>query len=220
VREVVLTCLLTAEPDPQRGRRWPAHSGCLATLRASVARHERHLVVLHDQLGDRDEGLTTFTPVPPGGNPYWMRWVHYADWIARHPDVQWVWCVDGTDTEMLHDPFGRMQPDRLYVGSEPNPIGGRTGEWLVRGASPAVRDWLARHAGLPILNMGLLGGHRDVMLEACGALGARAGESLWELGAFQQVGYEQFAGRLVTGPLVHSVFNANDRESLAWWRHK
>jgi hypothetical protein len=218
---VVLTCLLTAERDPQRGRRWKADSGLLTTLRESVTRHDRHLVVLHDKLTDRDGGLTTFTPVPPGGNPYWVRWVHYRNWLERHPEVQWVWCVDGTDVEMLHDPFGRMSPDRLYVGSEEETIGGwHGGPWLAKGANPATQAWLADHPDMPILNMGVLGGHRDVMLEATGALAARAGESAWEIGAFQQIAAEMFADRVVTGPQVHSVFHANDRTADAWWRHK
>lgn len=219
--EVVLTCLLTAEPDPQRGLRWEADSSVLAVLRESVARHERHLVVVHDGLADRDGGLTTFTRVPPGGNPYWTRWVHYRDWLARHPEVRWAWCVDGTDTEMLHDPFGHMQAGRLYVGSERETLGSPGGgAWLARGATPAVCDWLAAHPDLPILNMGLLGGDRATLLECCEALAARAGESDWEIGAFQQVAREQFADRLVTGPLVHSVFKADDRGASAWWRHK
>jgi hypothetical protein len=216
----VLTCLLTSEPDPQRGRRWASDSGVLGTLRDSVVAHDRHLVVLHDGLTDRDGDLTTFTPVPPGGNPYWVRWAHYADWLARHPEAEWVWCVDGSDVEMLNDPFGRMRPDRLYVGSEEELIGGRRGgPWLHRGATPEVRGWLAANPDLPILNMGVLGGHRDIMQEAAGALAARAGESDWEIGAFQPIAYEQFAGRVVTGPMVHTRFHANER-TAAWWRHK
>jgi hypothetical protein len=218
--EVILTCLLTGEPDPQRGRRWDSDASVLAALAASVEAHGRHLVVLTDCLGPMSAEGITYERVPPGGNVYWRRWVLYRDWLVEHPDVQWAWCVDGSDVEMLNDPFGRMRPDRLYVGSEDATLSHPTsGPWLCKGATDAVCEWLDAHPDLPVLNMGTLGGHRDVVLEAAGALADRAGESDWEIGAFQSIAYEQFAGRIVTGPMVHTRFHANERTE-AWWKHK
>lgn len=218
---VVLTCLLTAEKDPQRDRRWSPDPAVLDVLRRSVAAHDRHLVVLHDELAEPDAAGTTFARVPPGGNPYWVRWAHYAEYMANHPEIAWAWCVDGTDTQMLNDPFGRMRPGILYVGSEERTIDHpKSGKWLRRGATDDVRAWLDEHPKLPVLNMGVLGGDRATVMEVAATLAERAGESDWEIGAFQQIGYEQFAGRLVTGPMVHTPFLGNVTESFAWWRHK
>lgn len=221
MRNVVLTCLLTAELDPQRaGSRMAADSGLLAALRRSVAAHERNLIVLHDCLGDRDGDLTTFTRVPPGGNPYWIRWAHYRDWLRNHPEAEWVWCVDGTDVEMLNDPFGRMRRDALYCGAEERTINDpQAGSWMRRGATPEVCDWLDGHPDEQILNMGILGGHRGVLLPAVEALADRVGESDWELGAWQQIARARYADRITTGPTVHTRFQADERTG-AWWKHK
>ena len=215
----VLTWLLNGEPDPQRAHHWAADPGIIAALRDSVTAHGRQLIVITDCLEETDTDLVQYVRVPPGGNPYWVRWVHALEWLSR-TNVTWLWCVDGSDVEMLTDPFGRMAAGRLYCGSEPHLIGHPDkGDWLRRGASPEVRQWLAEHPGLPILNMGTLGGDRPTMLEALGILAARAGESDWEIGAFQQIAHETFADRVVTGPAVHTEFGADER-TLAWWKHK
>lgn len=223
---VVLTHLLTGVPDPQRGRRWKPDPGIVGALRESVERHGHQLVVLTDCLTEGSDtlgvgaGWTTFVRVPPGGSPYWYRWDLSASWLGAHPDVLWAWCVDASDVEMLNDPFPHMRPGLLYAGSEERTLGHPgSRDWIVKG-DPSVAEWVDARPGLPVLNMGTLGGHRDMVLEAAEALTARNHGQPWELGAFQQIGYEQFAGRLVTGPMVHTRFLAQEHDSLAWWRHK
>lgn len=218
MRAVVLTHYLNAVPDPQRRTRLPADAGPLKVLRDSVAAHDRHLVVLHDCLDERDSGNTTFVRVPPGGNPYWYRWHLSRDWLDAH-DVDRVWCVDGTDVEMLHDPFRHMHPGTLYVGSEPCNIGGRAGPWLAQHGR-SVRGWLADHGNLPVLNLGLVGGDRDIVRAVCAALADREADGDdYEMPAFQRLVHEDWPDH-VTGPQVHTVFRAMDRDSPAWWRHK
>ena len=217
--DIVLTWLLNAVPDPQRRHRLPGDPGLLAVLRDSVNAHGRHLVVLTDCLDEPDDPGATFVRVDPGGNPYFYRWRLADYWLGNHPEVQRAWCVDGTDVEMLNDPFPHMTPGTVYVGSEPSLIGGRAGPWLKQHGRSAVA-FLNEHGNLPVVNVGIIGGDRADVGAIAHALAER--EALgddYEMGTFQQLIYTDYPDH-VTGPQVHTVFRANDRSAPAWWRHK
>jgi hypothetical protein len=192
----------------------------LAVLRDSVHRHGRHLVVLHDCLGEHDDDLTTFVAVPPGGNPYYHRWTVTAKWLTEHPEVQRVWCVDGTDVEMLHDPFPHMAPGVVYCGSDPTSLSGTPeAAWLSKHCR-STRAWQEKHKTLTMLNVGMIGGDRATVLDIATQLAASAADGDdWEMGTFQRLMYEQYPDH-VTGPMVHTVLRRMDRDSPAWWRHK
>src|SRR5690606_5041250 len=115
--DVVMTCLLTAQKDPQRGRAMSAQASMLSDWRKSLPGHVRP-VVLHTSLQGELPG-TELVQVTQFINVYFERWLGYYRWLRDHPEVGRVWCTDGTDVVMLRDPFAEMVPGRLYVGSEP-----------------------------------------------------------------------------------------------------
>lgn len=216
---MVLTHLLNAVPDPQRRQHIGADSAVLDVLADSIRAHGRHLVVLTDCLGPMSADGITYERVPPGGNPYFYRHRLTADYLEAHPGIERVWCVDGTDVEMLNDPFPHMTPGTVYVGSEPSVIGGRAGPWLNQHGRSAVH-WMAEHGDRVVVNVGLIGGDRADVQAMTAELAAR--EALgddYEMGTFQQLIHTDYPDH-VTGPLVHTVFRALDRDSPAWWRHK
>lgn len=225
--EIVVTWLLNSAPDPQRGVHLPASVATIGALRDSVHAHGRHLVVLHDCLAADDDAQTTFVRCDPGGNPYWRRWELVVELLLR-PDVfdvvRKVWCVDGTDVEMLADPFPHTEMGRLYVGSEDaylgQPVDGGTPTWL-RNHCPSVARWLERHADLPVLNVGTVGGSVCDVLELAIAISDHEpwGDD-YEMGVFNLLVRERWAGRFVTGHPVHTPFLRNERTPGAWWRHK
>lgn len=223
--DVVITCLLTAVPDPQRKEYLPSDVAVIDELRRSVHRHGRRLIVLHDCLDEPDDELTTFVRVPKGGNPYWHRWRVIEAYLQRHADeLRFVWCVDGTDVEMLNDPFPHMEFGDIYVGSEDAQLGtppdGGTPTWL-RGHCPSFTAWFAANPDEHVLNVGTVGSSCHwVMLLASLLEGREFDGDDYEMGAFNWLMRTTFASRLVTGHPVHSKFLANDRRSSAWWRHK
>ena len=177
------------------------------------------LVVLTDCLDGPDKGRVSFVRVPPGGNPYWYRWRVAADWLEAHPDVDRVWCVDGTDVQMLHDPFPRMADGVFYVGSEPSTFSGRAGSWL-RAHCPWIRQYLDEHPDFVVVNCGLVGGSRADVVDVVGAMAElEAVGGPFDMGAFQWLVHE-CRPEYVTGPVVHTVLRADDRHGAAWWRHK
>ncbi|MEV0128425.1 glycosyltransferase [Dactylosporangium sp. NPDC050688] len=223
---VVLTTYLTAQPDPQRGAAWTADYAHLAELRASLAKHGRRLVVLHDCLDEPDTDLVTHVRVPAaaGGSPYFQRWLCYWRYLRDHPEIDRVWCVDGTDVEMLRDPFPEME-DRLYLGDEPSPL---CIPWMVyhHGGSETLLRFMSANRGTQLLNAGLAGGSRQVVLDFCRDVfdycvqhAAEAGPI--DMGPFNFVARTWYAGMVTHGRQVNTVFRTFDRESReSWWRHK
>lgn len=209
----VVTTLLCATEDPQRRACWPPIGTVLDPLIASV--HGATTVVLHDTpLDPPPTHPAHLELVAAGGNPYHHRWAAIAGWLDDVRPTGWVWCVDGSDVEMLHEPWTHMETGVLYAGSEPctwsNP-------WLV-GCHPSIRP----DAGdQPLLNAGLLGGDAATVAEFVAAVVgdlAGCGEDRTDMAAFNRCA-SRF--HVVTGERVHTEFRANDHDHpTAWWRHK
>src|SRR5690606_10861474 len=151
---IVVTCLLTAQPDPQRHTTLPADPGLLDTLRSSVTSKGFELHVLADCPLTISDPLVIVHLVPPGGNPYFHRWAVIADFLDGLGG--WVWCVAGTDTELLAPPAPTS--DVLHIGSEPLTVGC---PWM-RATNPSLAPWIDRHPDLPLLNPGITGGPAPV----------------------------------------------------------
>ena len=206
----VVTTLLCSAPDPQRGERWQSDGTLLDTLAGSITGAD--LTVLADSIVYPLPHCRELRHVPAGANPYHHRWTVLADWLATC-EAEWVWCVDATDVEMLHEPWGHMEPGVIYCGSEPS--------------TEVAEEWLAENhpsaGGVvgPLLNAGILGGDvvtvRAFVSELVAELAA-CGDDLTDMAAFNRcaVGFE-----LVTGEQVHTSFRAEERDHpTAWWRHK
>ena len=178
---LVLTTLLTSQPDPQRGVKWPADPSILDALVGSLVDCTSRVFV--DELDPIDERTVK---VEPGPNPYTHRWRLVRDWLAEHPEADWVWTVDGSDVEMLRPPWGEMYPGVLYVGSEPYPI---RNQWMEH-FHPATRPFIDAHPSHRLLNSGIAGGDRDTLLDFTTALCERLDEvegiDAYDMGAFNE----------------------------------
>lgn len=204
---VVLTCLFTSRPDPQRGTTMspdPALADALlATCDAVV-------------LCDFDCARPNFTRVDTATGPYIQRWISYRQYLIDHPEIRYVWCVDATDVQQLQDPFPMMRPGTLYCGWENQILGC---DYMIRH-HPAVADWITENADRTLLNAGVVGGDRDTMLTFMGRL-----IELWvqnpsdelDMGYFNRAAYSM---NPVTGPRITTVFKANSPTEWSLWRHK
>lgn len=213
-RNVVLTCLFTAQPDPQRGKRMAPDPVQADDLLKSLTCDS---VVLCDFPADR----TNFERVPSSESPYLQRWISYRQWLINHPEVRYVWCVDATDVQQLHDPFPMMQPGVLYTGWENTVIGC---PWMLdhHGAS---RPWIEANADEPLLNAGVVGADRDTMLTFIGRLLRVWGEAKMS-GGHDQAGDMAYFNRAaysmspVSGPRITTLFKGDERNNWSLWKHK
>ncbi|KAA5961023.1 MULTISPECIES: glycosyltransferase family 2 protein [Pantoea] len=229
-RNVVITTLLTSQPDPQRGSKMAATPDLLSKWAASVKSADA--VVLVDELETAPAGATLHRVPDVAMNVYFRRWLHIYQHLRDHPEYRWVWCTDGTDVEMLHEPWQEMEPGKIYVGSEPKTY---ADAWAAANHPEACyQQFLTQHRKDLMLNAGLLGGSRaEVMAVAHGIVRLYyhieslrcwkkegAASAIGDMIAFAIVAH-RYSDRLVTGPRVHTVFKSNGiGKDYAWWQHK
>lgn len=228
--DLVVTTLFTGQKDPQRGRRMKADAGLLAGLLDSLPADQRALV-LHDGLSVENTSYVSYQRVEAPLSPYWQRWLSIWQHLRAHPEVRFVWCVDGTDVEMLRDPFPRMEAGKLYLGSEATTL---SHPWLTaHHSNRALHTLVEKSPHLQLLNAGLVGGDRDTvmaflhdMIRGWGDnlidqhFGADESAGETDMGIFNLVAWTKWAHRLVVGPQVNTVFKADERNDWSWWKHK
>ncbi len=232
--DVVLTCLFTGKRDPQRPRAEKPGPRALDALLESL-RGREVFVFTDENKQSREVGVGNYVHADFGSdNVYFERWIAYYRWLRDHPEVRFVWMVDGTDVVMLREPFD-IQRGKLYVGSEPATL---STPWLRKHhpAKAVVELIGAKPDGL-LYNAGLIGGDRDTVLEFLRDMVALWGTNkvdvfhrkdstlgLGDMGALNVILHgESWQGRIVTGPSVHSVFKAFQNAETApeaRWAHK
>ncbi len=226
-KDVVLTCLYTSMKDPQRpGNK--LYATALDPLMKSLTGHEVHLFIDGQPVGDQPWVHQVLVGV---GNLYIQRWYDYWRWLREHPEVRYVWCVDGTDVEMLKDPFPSMQSGLLYIGSEPKLV---EDNWMLQNTSNHMRKLYYEWGEHVLLNAGLVGGDRATVMGFIREMLDLYEENqidtflkkdtditagINDMGILNVVGYRHRAN-LITGPSVHTKFKANERNEFSWWKHK
>lgn len=229
-RDVVITTLLTSQPDPQRSSRMQPDPAALTTWAKSIRGADA--VVLADQLTSAPDGAQLVTVPDVAMNVYFRRWLHIWQHLRDHPEYRFVWCTDGTDVEMLCAPWEEMEAGKLYVGSEPKTY---ADAWAKQNHPERIyQEFIEQHRNDVMLNAGLLGGTRaDVMAFAHGIIRLyyriesyrfwkkeQAGAAVGDMIAFGIVA-KSFGDRIVTGPRIHTVFKTDGLgKEVAFWRHK
>lgn len=228
---VVLTVLLTETADPQRGIKMAAQPDMLEKWAKSIKGAKA--VVLADNLNKPPEGAFLSYVERSQENPYFLRWLHIYRWLREHPEVQWIWATDGTDVEMLHEPWTAMEKGKLYVGSEASTL---ASPWMLKSHEASyLQSFMQENAALPLLNCGLLGGDRETVMQFVHDINAdwyalktkrfmkteKAGSEIGDMATFNYVARTRWNDRIVTGPQVHTVFKGNGiGHETAWFKHK
>lgn len=229
-RDVVITTLLTSQPDPQRGTKMTASPDMLTTWAKSIRGADA--IVLADQLTSAPDGAQLVTVPDVAMNVYFRRWLHIWQHLRDHPEYRFVWCTDGTDVEMLCAPWEEMEAGKIYVGSEPKTYADL---WAKQNHPERIyQEFIEQHRNDVMLNAGLLGGTRaDVMTFAHGIIRLyyriesyrfwkkeQAGAAVGDMLAFGIVA-KSFGDRIVTGPRIHTVFKSDGvGKEYAFWKHK
>lgn len=228
--DVVITALLTSDPDPQRNERLRPVAELIGKWASSVK--GGCAVVLADQLDTAPAGAQLVGVPTVAMNVYFRRWFHIWQYLREHPEYRFVWCTDGTDVEMLREPWAEMSTEHIYVGSEPKTY---ADPWAASNHPERIyQEFISAHRNDVMLNAGLLGGAReDVMAIAHGIVRLyyltesnrfwnkeQAATAVGDMIAFGIVAH-RYSDRLVTGPRVHTVFKTNGiGKECAWWQHK
>lgn len=229
-KNLVITTLLTSQPDPQRGTKLNPSPDLVSTWAKSIKGADA--VVLADELKSAPAGAQLATVPDVKMNVYFRRWLHIWQYLREHPEYEFVWATDGTDVKMLREPWEAMKTGKIFVGHEPNNY---ADSWALQNHPEAIyQDFLRENRDEVMLNAGLLGGRRsDVMAIAHGIVRLyyyieslrfwkmeEPASAVGDMIAFSIVA-KRFSDRLVYGPMVNTVFKTDGiGKEFAWWQHK
>lgn len=229
-QNVVITSLLTGQPDPQRQQKLQPDASLLQQWCNSVQGAKR--IVLADELSFPPDGAELVNVPVVKMSPYFARWLHIYQHLREHPEYRFVWCTDGTDVQMLREPWEEMEEGKIYVGSEAKTY---ADVWMQRNHHGSIyRNFMLKHQRETLLNAGLLGGSReDVMNFAHHILRIYyriESHRFWKMETEKETPFDMCAfgivaksmgDKVVTGPLVHTVFKTYGfGKELSWWMHK
>lgn len=226
--DVVLTTVLTAQGDPQRGQKFSNDPAVIRDLAKSV---EGRLVCLTTGFTKDPDGVEV-VKVSQSIQPYFERWVQVFNYLRDHPEVGRVWCVDAGDVTVNRNPFPEMESGVLYFGYEPETL---RSKWMLDNhPDKTVHDFMVKNPNLPLLNMGVVGGDREMVMRF-----AQRMCKMWfddhvdhifgwetkrlgvgDMAAGNYVARTEFADVLSSGPHVTQVFKSKIGSTNPWFIHK
>lgn len=215
-KDVVIACYFANVPDVQRnGSQWQPDIKAIDKLKRSVEAQGLEFVLIHNcfDLPNRVDISTS---------PYFERWLKEWQYLRDRRDINNVFLVDATDVDMLHNPFGHIEDGKLYVGDEPGLT--LNTQWMItRHIEPSVNRYLREHGNKPLLNCGVVGGNRRLVMDLCREMylyHAKAPQDKTEMGIFNVLMDTTFAKYAEYGRHVTTLFKKYERSSNAWFRHK
>lgn len=214
-KDVVIACYFANVYDAQRGVAWKPEITAIDKLKRSVEAYGIEFVLIHNcfDLPNKVEVSTS---------PYFERWLKEWQYLRDRNDIRNVFVVDATDVDMVNDPFPYISDGKLYVGDEPGDVISKP--WmLARHREPSVNKFLRDNGNLPLLNCGVVGGSRKLVMDFCQDMYEYHFEKpldQTEMGIFNVLVHGKYANVVEYGRHVTSLFKKFEKNPSSWWRHK
>ncbi|CAE7948194.1 GATL10 [Symbiodinium sp. KB8] len=164
-----------------------------------------------------------------------VRYFFFERLVQQNRDWKYIFIVDAFDVRSGMNPCTGMQPGKIYVGGEQDRLkkhpwmkarfqkmGGKYNQWYTTKVTDKLK----------ILNCGLTGGQRDMMLKLLSrmvqvlqdpalAIRQKNEDINLNMAALNYILYVEFDGKFQYGPPVHSAYKRfeNKRKDV-WWVHK
>jgi glycosyltransferase involved in cell wall biosynthesis len=220
-KNILLTCFFTGVSDPQRGSKWQVDTLPLQALIKSLK--STNLIVFHDCFDVEDTDKVKYIKVDTSLSPYFQRWVTYREWLMKNKnEYANVFCIDGTDIEVLKEPFWNELGDNLWTGDEEELIGCK---WMVNhNKAPLLAKFVQDNSNKQLLNAGILGGSVETVIEFIRQMidfmtFEDAGQI--DMGLFNYMAYNNWGDKIRTGRQVCTKFKAEEKNNqVAWFKHK
>lgn len=214
-KDVVIACYFANVMDPQRNQAWFADERAVDKLKKSVESKGYEFVLIHNCF-DQPNRVTVST------TPYFERWLKEWQYLRDHPEIANVFVVDATDVDMVNNPFVHIKPNMLYVGDEPQLT--INCPWMITNhLEPSVNRYLRENGDKPLLNCGVVGGDRRIVMDLCKDMYQyhfKRRQDATEMGIFNVLLYTKYADRIEYGRHVTSLFKKFEEKTNAWFRHK
>lgn len=205
---------------------------------ASLAQFDVPFYVLTNSSDTQDNGNLHIVNMKlfehyPDLTLYFYRFLMAYEFLLAHPEIEKAALTDAKDVTMLNYPFDMVDDGVLYIGDEWKRLGDT--DIIVNSSSPQyMKDFSAKNGTRVLLNIGVLVGTRDVLLEYLGIMAKlitdeqlkvqqgneNAGLDGFEMEIGNYVAYRYFADRLVHGREVTTIFKGYQEKSSAWFKHK
>lgn len=154
--------------------------------------------------------------------------------LQDHPEIEKAALTDANDVTMLNYPFDKVKPDTLYMGDETTFLFYSSLVYMDKNPWFLKNFIFDNSNSLPTLNLGVMVGTREVLIEYLGTmvkliteaeLKVQEGDESYRLGNFEMaisnyVAYKYFPDRLIHGREVTSLFGGYQKNSSAWFKHK
>ena len=218
---ILLTCYFTGVSDPQSGEAWKADISQVDELINSLQGVK--LVILHDCFDFDEYRGAKLVRVETSRNPYFQRWFSYMEFIESCDNLDKVFCIDATDVQLQLYPFDDMENSRIYVGDEESMI---DNVWLKRHHNVSVfRDFYRVYRKRKLLNAGIVGGHKDIVIRFLKDLTSFYNKHDGFLGdtdmaALNYILHTVYPNTVTHGTIVNTVFKAFEQNEISWFRHK
>lgn len=213
-KDVVIACYFAGVMDVQRGSAWSADYQAIRKLQRSVEAQGIEFVLIHNCF-DLPNRVTI------SSSPYFERWLKEWQYLRDRRDIRNVFVVDATDVDMISNPFPLLTDGKLYIGDE---TGNLANPWLLsRHVEPTVNNYLRNNANLPLLNCGVVGGSRKLVMELCRDIylyHIGHPQDQTEMGVFNMLCHTKYAKVIEYGRHVTSLFKKYEQDPDSWWRHK
>lgn len=214
-KNVVIACYFTGVIDPQRNERWTANHHAIDKLQVSLVDRGIEFALIHNCFDLPNATIMT-------GNPYFERWLKQWQYLRDHPEIEYIFVVDATDVDMVNVPFDHMQPNKLYIGDEPTET--LSNAWLLsRHQESTVNNYFRANSDKPLLNCGVVGGDRELVMSVCRDMYDYHFEhpnEQTDMGIFNYLMHTKYADQIEYGRHVTSLFKRFERQTSAWFRHK
>lgn len=164
---------------------------------------------------------------------YFYRILMAFDFLQAHPEIEEAALTDAGDVKMLNYPFDAVEDGILYMGDETIFIYD-TSILIGYDGPQFIKDFIWENGHLPILNLGIMVGTRETLIEYLGIMVKLITEAelslaqgndeafigTYEMAISNYVAYYYFKDRLVHGNQVSTIFHGEQTVSGAWFKHK
>lgn len=177
-----------------------------------------------------------FEKCEPNGelNAIDIRWKIYTKYLQENKHITNAFFSDVSDVLVLQNPFPHMQPGKIYTGDEDHfdnkPIN-ITWDWmqhrwnLIR-YDERIEQFLKKHSHQKVLNAGLVGGHRDILIPVISKMADfldkyKITGATIDMNALNYTLYSEYIDIVVHGAPVNTVFWEDDLDNkICWFKHK
>lgn len=237
---LILTAYLTSGKcghkswQPKRSDHWRVDINDVYPLINSVSGKNIELYLLHDcftvdQAIQFPFGILE-VPMQNKVSSNSFRWEVFLDTVKFNQATNHIFLVDSTDVECYINPFDSDLGDFLWTGDEKHAR--VSSPWMKKYQEPYVKmpdyqDIINENRKHWLLNCGIVGGKREIVLEYLEYITKYQSECNLpdnisvDMAIHNYVIFKHFKDRYKHGVQVNTVFRKNEKPNgVSWWKHK